>query len=178
MTVDPENNDTTDDEPHLPEINVDELAETVRADETPLPTTPVYMGQTYTGGDNLRPTYTAPSRPMGVTVIAVLNFIGAALIALGFVFALFEGGQDVVALSIVPFQIIFLVLVGMGLLQLKPWGRIIALIGYSLNVLLDFYSLFSGTAAPATYINLVIAAIVIGYLLRPNVAQAFSNSYA
>ncbi|HST06164.1 MAG TPA: hypothetical protein VLQ48_15730 [Chloroflexia bacterium] len=176
MTVDPENNDTIDDEPHLPEINVDELAETVQADETPLPTTPVYMGQTYIGGDNVRPTYAVPNRPMGVTVIAVLNFIGAGLLFLLFIFALTKSADAGLSLYLLPFQVAFAIVVGVGLLQLKPWGRIIALVGYGLNVALDVISLFSAEVTTSTFINFVIAAIFVWYLLRPNVAEAFNNS--
>lgn len=175
MSAEVENNDAPNDEPHSPPINIDKLADTVQPDDTPAPTTPTYMGQTDIGSDNMQPTYTAtaPRRPIGVTVIAVVNFIGAALFLLVFVSALFQGREGDFSLYIVPFQIAFTILVGVGLLQLKPWGRIIALIGYGLNIILDFISLFSAQITPGTFINLVIAAIVIWYLIRPQVAESF-----
>jgi hypothetical protein len=113
---------------------------------------------------------------MGVTVIAVLNFIGAGLLLLLFIFALTKSADAGLSLYLLPFQVAFAIVVGVGLLQLKPWGRIIALIGYGLNVAVDVISLFSAEVTTSTFINFVIAAIFVWYLLRPNVAQAFSNS--
>jgi hypothetical protein len=170
MPAELENGDATD-EPGLSPINTDKLGDTVQADETPEPVIPVYMGQTRIGGNAQADA--APSRPVGLTIIAVLNFIGAVLYMVSFVFALLDNVADGAALYIVPVQAALQVLIGVWLLQLNRWGRILALVLYSLTVVLDISYAFSGDIQPGTFVNLVVAVIVIWYLLRPQVAEAF-----
>ena len=172
MPAEIENGDATD-EPDLSPINIDKLGNTVQADETPEPEIPIYMGQTRIGGTPQADANAAPRRPIGLTIIAVLNFIGAVLYMVSFVFALFDDVPDNAALYIVPVQAALQVLIGIWLLQLNRWGRILALVLYSLTVVLDISYAFSGLIQPGTFVNLVVAVIVIWYLLRPQVAEAF-----
>ena len=172
MPAELENDDSTD-EPGLSPINTDKLGDTVRADETPEPAVPVYMGQTRIGGAPQADANAAPSRPVGLTIIAVLNFIGAVLYMVSFVYALFKNVPDNAALYRGPVQAALQVLIGVWLLQLNGWGRILALVLYSLTVVLDISYAFSGDIQPGTFVNLVVAVIVIWYLLRPQVAEAF-----
>jgi hypothetical protein len=173
MPAELENAGATGDDPRLPPIDIDGLTGTVQADETPEPATPIYMGQTQIGGPRQPDATTAPPRPIGLTIIAVLNFIGAILYLASFFFSLFDDVADGPALYIVPVQAALQVLIGVWLLQLNRWGRILALVLYSLTVLADVSSAFSGDILPGTFVNLVVAAIVIWYLLRPQVAEAF-----
>jgi len=172
MPAELENDDATD-EPGLSPINIDKLNDTVQADEIPESEIPVYMGQTRIGGSPQADVNVGPRRPIGLTIIAVLNFIGAVLYIVSFVFALFDNVPDNAALYIVPVQAALQVLIGIWLLQLNRWGRILALVLYSLTVVLDISSAFSGDIQPGTFVNLVVAVIVIWYLLRPQVAEAF-----
>jgi hypothetical protein len=172
MPAELENGDATN-EPGLSPINADKLADTISVDEAPEPEIPVYMGQTRISGTPQADANAAPRRPVGLTVIAVLNFIGAVLYMVSFVFALFDNVADGAALYIVPVQAALQVLIGVWLLQLNRWGRILALVLYSLTVVLDISSAFSGDIQPGTFVNLVVAVIVIWYLLRPQVAEAF-----
>jgi hypothetical protein len=172
MPAELENGASTD-EPGLSPINIDKLTDTAQADETPEPAIPVYMGQTRLGGAPQADTNAAPRRPIGLTIIAVLNFIGAILYLVSFVFALFDDVADSAALYIVPVQAALQVLIGVWLLQLNRWGRILALVLYTLTVILDVSYAFSGIIQPGTFVNLVVAVIVIWYLLRPQVAEAF-----
>lgn len=172
MPAELENDDATD-EPGLSPINIDNLTGTVQADETPEPEIPVYMGQTRVNGTLQADANAVPHRPMGLTIIAVLNFIGAVLYMVSFVFELFDDAPDTAALYIVPVQAALQVLIGVWLLQLNRWGRILALVLYSLTVVLDISYAFSGLIQPGTFVNLVVAVIVIWYLLRPQVAEAF-----
>jgi hypothetical protein len=172
MPAEIENEDATD-EPGLSPINIDKLGNTVQAHETPEPAVPVYMGQTRIGGTPQADANAVPRRPIGLTIIAVLNFIGAVLYMVSFVFALFDAVADSAALYIVPVQAALQVLIGIWLLQLNRWGRILALVLYSLTVVIDVSGAFSGVIQPGTFVNLVVAVIVIWYLLRPQVAEAF-----
>ncbi|MEP6774403.1 MAG: hypothetical protein ABJA50_02310 [Chloroflexota bacterium] len=172
MPAELENSNSTD-EPGLSPINIDKLGDTVQADETHEPAIPVYMGQTRLGGTPQPDANVAPRRPVGLTIIAVLNFIGAVLYFASFLFSLFDDVPDSAALYIVPVQAALQVLIGVWLLQLNRWGRILALVLYTLTVILDVSYAFSGLIQPGTFVNLVVAVIVIWYLLRPQVAEAF-----
>ncbi len=172
MPAELENGESTD-EPGLSPINIDKLTDTVQADKTPEPAIPVYMGQTRLGGTPQADANVAPRRPIGLTIIAVLNFIGAVLYFASFLFSLFDDVADSAALYIVPVQAALQVLIGVWLLQLNRWGRILALVLYTLTVILDISYAFSGIIQPGTFVNLVVAIIVIWYLLRPQVAEAF-----
>ena len=173
MPAELENAGATGDDPRLSPIDVDRLTGTVQADEAPESATPIYMGQTQIGGAPPPDASAAPPRPIGLTIIAILNFIGALLYFTSFVFSLFDDVADGPALYIVPVQAALQVLIGVWLLQLNRWGRILALVLYSLTVIVDVSSAFSGDIQPGTFVNLVVAAIVIWYLLRPQVAEAF-----
>ena len=173
MPAEVENNDAPGGEPGLSPINLDKLADTVRASETPALATPVYLGQTQLGGSPQADPYVAPRRPIGLTIIAVLNFIGAVLYFVSFVFGLFDNVEDGASFYIVPVQAALQILIGVWLLQLNRWGRILALVVYSLTVIVDISTAFFGLIQPGTFVNLVVAAIVIWYLLRPQVAEAF-----
>jgi hypothetical protein len=172
MPAELENADATD-EPGLSPINADKLGDTVQADEAPEPEIPVYMGQTRIGGTPQADANVAQRRPIGLTIIAVLNLIGAVLYFASFLSSLFDDVPDNAALYIVPVQAALQVLIGVWLLQLNRWGRILALVLYSLTVVLDISSAFSGDIQPGTFVNLVVAVIVIWYLLRPQVAEVF-----
>src|SRR3989338_4306534 len=94
-------------------------------------------------------------RPTGVTILAVLNFIGAA------------------------FSILLAILLGWGMWKLKNWARIITIVLCALGAL----GALAGVAIAAmagqmisagfNLVFLLIYAWIIWYLLRPHVKEAF-----
>lgn len=143
------------------------------------------------------------ARPTGVTVIAVLDFIGAGICALagiafflgaGFMGTLIGQGQAAgsaqaggfVAMLGGAVGIVFLViaaiaaLIGWGLLGLKNWARIVQIVLAGLGLLGVLFGLlhFSAAILLGLLIRGAINALIIWYLLKPDVAAAFSQSQA
>lgn len=141
-------------------------------------------------------------RPSGVTAIAVLDFLFTGFCVLfglvmifagGFVATLInqQGGQGSAGAAGIFAGIgaaagVFIIIIGgvcallgIGLWKLKEWGRIINIVLWGLNGLLQVLGLF-GTLAHFTVFGflwhifwLVIDALIIWYLLKPEVKAAF-----
>jgi len=150
-------------------------------------------------------------RPVGVTIIAVLCFIGAALALLAGL-ACIVGGAWLAALAshraaslcatcLGSFRVVGCVLMlglaalsiatGVGLLGLKSWARILALIlvvlGLAVNVILILGAVVRHAGVGLIHhhhlhmivVHLVWLAIgvwILYYLFRPNVKRAFGVS--
>jgi hypothetical protein len=142
-------------------------------------------------------------RPTGVTVLAILYFIGAGLCVLGGI-AMFVGGGFMATLAnqgqagsaggaaflagmgafagvlILVFGAIY-ALLGWGLLKLKNWARIITIvllgisIAFQLLGLLTTLAHFSVVAFIWTVFWLAVDALIIWYLLKPEVKAAFQG---
>ena len=140
-------------------------------------------------------------RPVGVVIIAVLEFLGAAgcavfgligLFGMGFLARILEQNGNIpssmvpvlvgggIAIGIVCF--VFAVLLGFlgwGLLNLRNWARIttlvLAIIGLVFGALgLVFGGLRFGVIAMITGgIRLVINGLIVWYLMRPEIKMAF-----
>src|SRR3989304_4872730 len=138
-------------------------------------------------------------RPTGVTILAVLNFIGAAfyiLLALGFMLGMGllggmmgqAGGEGsagamgmLMGLGVVGGGVVLIVaiLLGWGMWKLKNWARIITIVLCALGAL----GALAGVAIAAmagqmisagfNLVFLLIYAWIIWYLLRPHVKEAF-----
>ncbi len=141
-------------------------------------------------------------RPIGVTVIAVLMFVGAAFLLLGSVGCFFVGvmnmtGADAaqpVSVAIVGmalaagFSLLLLAGVyaalGIGVLQLCESARQLCMASFSLGVALTLVCVFVFILHPAALIIgsqfLVIAAYmgVLAYLVSPRVRLAFAPALA
>ena len=134
-------------------------------------------------------------RQTGVTILAILNFLGAAiavLIACGFLF-----GGTIIALlgmsaptSIAGFGLVvaavscfagavLAVLTGMGLLKLRNWARILTIVFTGLSLVSAALGILSALAHFSVFLTvreLIVAAIdlwIITYLFKPHVKQAF-----
>jgi hypothetical protein len=128
-------------------------------------------------------------RPTAVTVIAILQIIGAVFGILGGVGALFGGailgtlggsvesagtgfmvaimGIVLLALSVVG------LLLAIGLFQLKPWAWMGTLIVQALGLSIGVGSLNSGSGA--NILGLIFAVVIIAVLLQPNIKRAFGQ---
>jgi hypothetical protein len=140
-------------------------------------------------------------RPIGVTIIAVLAFFGAAILAVGacgFFFVALMGmtGGDVgdsASVAIAGMGVAggfsLLVLAGvavclaLGVLALREWARIVAVASIGAGIGFTILSLFAVRryvvlpAVPSIYCHLLVvttAVWMLAYLLLPRVKQVFS----
>jgi hypothetical protein len=136
-------------------------------------------------------------RPTGVTVLAVLAFIGAAFCLLGALFfmiggaamsqlggssmgggAMFAGLGALAGVFILGFAVLYAV-VGFGLWKLQNWARILALIGAAVGTLIGLLRILGALAhfhPGIVVLNLIVCAFdiwILTYLLKPHVKQAF-----
>lgn len=139
-------------------------------------------------------------RPTGITILAILWFIGAIGLVIG-ALVFFTGGSLVAQIlantpgmsrfaggMVAAGGVVFLLLAvlyaltGYGLWSLKNWGRIIAIIFTALGLigtLLGFVTVFSSfgmAIVVGQVIKLAICAWILWYLFQPNVKQAFGQT--
>lgn len=139
-------------------------------------------------------------RPIGVTILAVLEFltagacilIGLLLLVGGGMMGAMAGGSDasgmmnmlgalgavagvvVIVLSAIP------LLVGIGLWKLKNWARILVIVFSCLGVLSNLIGLLGGLTAGEMFsvgssvVGLGINVLIIWYMFQPHVKQAFA----
>jgi|HubBroStandDraft_4_1064222.scaffolds.fasta_scaffold174715_1 hypothetical protein len=146
-------------------------------------------------------------RPTGVTIIAVLDFIGAAgLLILGLL--AFAGGSLLAGFfnaaatangatgaapasglaagigifigAIFLVLAIFAIFVGIGLLKLQNWARVTTIVFSVLGLLGNLNGLRGGMAGGivGTIIGLAINILIIWYMLQPGVKAAFGQTAA
>ena len=140
------------------------------------------------------------NRPVGVTILAVLQFIGAGLCVLlgilvvvgagaGFLGSMTQGQGGTGglmamvggALSVFFFVVAAIAaLLGWGLWSLKNWARIAVIVLSALGAVLSLLALlnFSSAIIVGVIIRLAINGVIIWYLLQPNVAAAFQGGQA
>lgn len=146
-------------------------------------------------------------RPVGVTILAVLDFLGAVLCVLGGIGMMVGGGfmatlinqqgsqgagagaGIVAALGAALGVFLFIsaaigVLLGWGLWKLKNWARIVTIVLAVLGVVGALLGLatafihFSMFVLLVIAIRLAICGLIIWYLLRPDVSAAFQGGQA
>jgi hypothetical protein len=143
-------------------------------------------------------------RPVGVTIIAILWFLGAIFCVLGgigmmvgggFLATLInqQGGQGsgagagvmaglgaAVGVVILIFGVLYVVL-GWGMLKLKNWARIITIVLAVLAALGALVGLFGALVHFGVFllivvlVRLAISGLIIWYLLKPEVKAAFEG---
>jgi len=125
--------------------------------------------------------------PTLVKVIAILHYIGAALllsfgifiiVSLSFlvslfpILAMFSAFAIVFGIGFIGISILFF-FIGRGLWKGKNWARIVAIVLYGLGIISSIYFLVYGNFS--SIINLVIVTLIFGYLLfSKKVKEAFS----
>lgn len=135
----------------------------------------------------------AKARPLGVLILAILNFLVAA-VAVGMAAAMFTHGavlrfpavQRVLAAigggvwGFLGTSILLALIMGVGLWRMKDWGRL-------LMVIFSIFGLITGAAmllaqlthfVPALVFlraaTVVIYLVILRYLLRPEIKAAFT----
>lgn len=124
-----------------------------------------------------------PQRPQGVTVIAVLMIIGGALgivgalVSIGLATTLAGAFGAMIALAVViPLVIsVVQVIVGLGLLRLVPWAWMAAIAITVVGAVFVIVSLVAGGSVGANVVSLIIDGVILWYLFRPEVKQAFER---
>lgn len=140
-------------------------------------------------------------RPVGVTILAVLYFIGAAFAALGGIIFILGGsmlsgilgrssspaaaGTSLLALGGAVIGVICLVVaaldfaLGYGFIKLQNWARILAIVFTGISVvfgLVGLVSILTHLAMFQMVFQVFILAIeiwILVYLFKPHVKQAF-----
>lgn len=136
-------------------------------------------------------------RPTGVTILAVLYFIGTAFLGLCGVLFIVGGsmlsglaqsggpGSAILAAGGAVVGAIFLVLallelaIGIGFIKLQNWARVVAIVFTGIAVLfgvLGMFSLLAHVMVFALMIRVIVLAFqiwVLVYLFKPHVKQAF-----
>jgi hypothetical protein len=140
-------------------------------------------------------------RPTGVTILAILNFIGAAFCLLGGIGMILGGGFIATMLSQqgqgsagaagilaglgAAAGVVIIIcggisaLIGFGLWKLKGWARIVSIVLYGISAALQLLGLlgslahFNAFAVIWSVFWIAVDAFVIWYLLKPEVKAAF-----
>jgi len=130
--------------------------------------------------------------PTGVKIIAVLNYIGAGLLALFGLLAIVGGGMFASVINEIPllgvlgggiFIVVGIILIalavllffiGRGLWKGQNWARIVEIIFAILGVIMAIVGMFS-TGIASNIVSLVFNGLIGGYLLfNTKVKEAFA----
>jgi hypothetical protein len=137
-------------------------------------------------------------RPAGVTILAVLGFLGAAFSLMAGMM-IFAGGAMVSRMSGTPLGMmagvggviiatacvifaVFYIIMSIGLLKLQNWARMILIVLLFLGLLSSAFGLLLALAHFHMFFffwRAIIAAVqvwILLYLFQPNVKQAFGTT--
>lgn len=118
----------------------------------------------------------AVARPVGVTVICVINFAVAALLVVLIVMSLFGGpGDKSIAIAAILPAIISLGL-GFALWQMLPWARNTALVLYGVYALSAIFNAFKPSVSAVDILSIIVPGAIVVYLLQPKVQAAFERN--
>lgn len=116
-------------------------------------------------------------RPGGVTFLAILNIFGSVVMGFASLGAVYEMSelQDPGATAFYGLFMgtlaVFTIMIVVGLLKLRNWARITAIIIYGVSVLIGLIDLATGN--PLGLFQIVVPLIIVVYLNRQHVRQAF-----
>jgi uncharacterized membrane protein (DUF2068 family) len=139
-------------------------------------------------------------RPTGITILAIVDFLSGALsLAISCLALAVSGrpraededtdyGSSVLTLNLSfrgnpVFWIglfgagisMFKLIAAVGLWTLKPWGRRLALVSLTLNLLTDAFGVMRGAITPSGVTGLLVNGAVLLYLSRPDVRRALTD---
>ncbi|NJK65113.1 MAG: hypothetical protein HC921_22505 [Synechococcaceae cyanobacterium SM2_3_1] len=126
-------------------------------------------------------------RPASITVIAILQILGAGFTVLVALLGLLFGasvsvigssGEATVAGGFIAAISLFTLLLGVlslilaiGLLQMQGWAWVGTLIVQGISIVLGLFNLMNGEGT--TVVGILISGLIISVLLQPNVKRAF-----
>jgi hypothetical protein len=119
---------------------------------------------------------TPVKRPTGVTVIAVLNILGGVAVIAGGLFLSPEPPQGV-ALGILVIVALLPVGLGVALLQLENWARVLMIVFSSLSMIAIPGALMAHSLADAIamLVRGLLALWIVWYLLQRHIKAAFGK---
>jgi hypothetical protein len=132
----------------------------------------------------------SPTRPTGVTILAILAVIGGVLpilvglTLLGFGGVVYLGDTSVEgsAASVVAWLIVLIgvasLIIAWGFWTLKSWAWLIGVILYAIeivNVIVAYFTVTDSNIV-STIILLIVPGLILYYLFRPGVRVAFGRS--
>jgi hypothetical protein len=117
-----------------------------------------------------------PYRPLGITIVCMINFVVAGLFLLLIVMSLTTGTGDksIAFLAIVP--ALMSAGLGIALWQMLPWARNTALVVYGVYALSAMLNLFRPNVSPTDILSLIVPGAIAAYLLHPSVQAAFDRN--
>ena len=107
-------------------------------------------------------------RPLGVTIISILTAVGGIIFLLSGIISLIVG----IGFVLIALGIAYLVM-AWGLWNGKGWAWIITLILAAIGIVVGIGSLVTGNGGAV--IGIIIEAVIIYYLYRPNVKAFFGR---
>jgi len=125
------------------------------------------------------------ARPQGITILAIISFVGGAFAVLGGLGALGFGAYLSAAAGIGGlFQILGIVAlllgiaevaIGYGFWTLKPWAWSLALVVFVVGIIVEILRFLSwgGYGFTNILISIAISAIVVYYMNQASIRQAF-----
>lgn len=117
------------------------------------------------------------SRPVGITILAILLFISGVLTVLGSLLSFGATASNSGLLTLVIINLILGIaelVLGWGLWTLRPWAFWATVILEVINLLLGIFALIQGNASPTVWVSIILAAIILIYLFADrNVRAAF-----
>jgi hypothetical protein len=120
-------------------------------------------------------------RPTGVTIIAIMLFLGAVSVVLIPGGVRYRGIGTVRGVWVFALSGLYIAL-GVGLLRLRPWARIATIANEILHVGFFGVALVNGLlqARPifvfARLLNFPLDVIIVWYLLKPNIERVFTHT--
>ena len=111
------------------------------------------------------------ARPFGVTLIAILLALDGIL---AIVQSLLFFGAPLAFILMLVFGLVLLYL-AYAMWKLQPWAWIATLVLEGLNALFALITIVSAPGAIGAWISLIIAAVIIFYLTRPEIHAAFGH---
>lgn len=134
------------------------------------------------------------NRPIGVTILAVLQLISGIFASLGGLYILFfrsaifqrtseleNSAQSRTSIALFGGFLLIVGLIGLllayGLFTLKTWAWLTALVLNGLSILSSISAiLFNQNRRGGDILGLIIAVVIVYYLLQPEVKRAFGKS--
>ncbi len=125
------------------------------------------------------------ARPQGITILAIVSFVGGAFAVLGGLGALGLGAVFAAATGVGGFfqilGIVALVLgiaelaIGYGFWTLKPWAWSFAFMVFVVSILIEIlrFIAWGGYGFTNILVSIVITAIIVYYMNQKNVREAF-----
>ena len=110
-------------------------------------------------------TQPAGERPLGVAILAILNWLQALLLLVGGVIVLALPFFGVILGAVAILVGLFLFYIGLGLWNMRGWAWMWAMLVNILGLIINF--------AGSQWIALAINVIIIVYLNAPNIRRVF-----